>query len=103
MSVTVLSTPSPTQNEELRTRLCALQQKYDASQDEQNELLKVQLQLQAELRQLKITKSQVVESQSEKVTPTRGEGPLRCQEARGEGDKSRALRSRQRPPVRCHR
>ncbi|XP_020934360.1 coiled-coil domain-containing protein 136 isoform X7 [Sus scrofa] len=62
-----------TQNEELRTRLCALQQKYDASQDEQNELLKVQLQLQAELRQLKITKSQVVESQSEKYTEMRAQ------------------------------
>uniref|UniRef100_A0A452S9U4 Coiled-coil domain containing 136 n=1 Tax=Ursus americanus TaxID=9643 RepID=A0A452S9U4_URSAM len=55
-----------TQNEELKTRLCALQQKYDASQDEQNELLKVQLQLQSELRQLKVLKSTVVESPSEK-------------------------------------
>nr|KAF6418019.1 coiled-coil domain containing 136 [Rousettus aegyptiacus] len=55
-----------TQNEELKTRLCALQQKYDASQDEQHELLKAQLQLQAELRQLKVMKSAVVESQSEK-------------------------------------
>ncbi|KAF6275857.1 coiled-coil domain containing 136 [Rhinolophus ferrumequinum] len=55
-----------TQNEELKTRLCALQQKYDASQDEQTELLKAQLQLQAELRQLKVMKSAVVETQSEK-------------------------------------
>ncbi|XP_045711691.1 coiled-coil domain-containing protein 136 isoform X2 [Phyllostomus hastatus] len=55
-----------TQNEELKTRLCALQQKYDASQDEQTELLKVQLQLQAELRQLKVMKPTVIESQSEK-------------------------------------
>ncbi|XP_006745570.1 coiled-coil domain-containing protein 136 [Leptonychotes weddellii] len=55
-----------TQNEELKTRLCALQQKYDASQDEQNELLKVQLQLQSELRQLKVLKSTVVESPNEK-------------------------------------
>ncbi|XP_034527587.1 coiled-coil domain-containing protein 136 isoform X5 [Ailuropoda melanoleuca] len=55
-----------TQNEELKTRLCALQQKYDASQDEQNELLKVQQQLQSELRQLKVLKSTVVESPSEK-------------------------------------
>ncbi|XP_070369149.1 coiled-coil domain-containing protein 136 isoform X8 [Equus asinus] len=55
-----------TQNEELKTRLCTLQQKYDASQDEQNELLKVQLQLQTELRQLKVMKSTVIESQSEK-------------------------------------
>ncbi|XP_057588989.1 coiled-coil domain-containing protein 136 isoform X2 [Hippopotamus amphibius kiboko] len=57
---------SVTQNEELRTQLCTLQQKYDASQDEQNELLKVQLQLQAELRQLKVMKPTVTESQSEK-------------------------------------
>ncbi|XP_045351512.1 coiled-coil domain-containing protein 136 isoform X9 [Leopardus geoffroyi] len=54
------------QNEELKTRLCALQQKYDASQDEQNELLKAQLQLQTELRQLKVMKSTAVESPSEK-------------------------------------
>nr|KAF6469085.1 coiled-coil domain containing 136 [Molossus molossus] len=57
-----------TQNEELKTRLCALQEKYDASQDEQTELLKVQLQLQAELRQLKLMKS-TVESQTEKPSP----------------------------------
>lgn len=66
LRVTILPTSSPPQNEELKTRLCALQQKYDASQDEQHELLKAQLQLQAELRQLKIMKSSVVESQSEK-------------------------------------
>ncbi|XP_006146910.1 coiled-coil domain-containing protein 136 isoform X2 [Tupaia chinensis] len=54
------------QNEELKTRLCALQQKYDTSQDEQHALLKAQLQLQTELRQLKITKSSVIESPSEK-------------------------------------
>nr|XP_060489048.1 coiled-coil domain-containing protein 136 isoform X5 [Panthera onca] len=54
------------QNEELKTRLCALQQKYDASQDEQNELLKAQLQLQTELQQLKVMKSTAVESPSEK-------------------------------------
>uniref|UniRef100_A0A5F9DBS2 Coiled-coil domain containing 136 n=1 Tax=Oryctolagus cuniculus TaxID=9986 RepID=A0A5F9DBS2_RABIT len=57
---------SVVQNEELKTRLCALQQKYDASQDEQKELLKVQLQLQSELRQLKVTTSTVTESQAEK-------------------------------------
>ncbi|XP_012576371.1 PREDICTED: coiled-coil domain-containing protein 136 isoform X5 [Condylura cristata] len=57
---------SAAQNEELKTRLCALQQKYDASQDEQNELLKAQLQLQAELRQLRVTRCSVVESPSEK-------------------------------------
>ncbi|XP_012892734.1 PREDICTED: coiled-coil domain-containing protein 136-like, partial [Dipodomys ordii] len=55
---------SLTQNEELKSRLCALQQKYDASQDEQNELLKVQAQLQSELRQLKILKC--ADSQNEK-------------------------------------
>ncbi|XP_006896124.1 PREDICTED: coiled-coil domain-containing protein 136 isoform X1 [Elephantulus edwardii] len=55
-----------TQNEELKTKLCALQAKYDASQDEQNELLKAQLQLQTELRQLKVTKPTVLESHSDK-------------------------------------
>uniref|UniRef100_A0A8C0XNX5 Coiled-coil domain-containing protein 136 n=1 Tax=Castor canadensis TaxID=51338 RepID=A0A8C0XNX5_CASCN len=54
------------QNEELKTRLCALQQKYDASQDEQNELLKVQMQLQTELRQLKTVKSTTIDCQNEK-------------------------------------
>ncbi|KAM7325518.1 hypothetical protein ACRRTK_015771 [Alexandromys fortis] len=62
---------SVAQNEELKSRLCALQQKYDASQDEHNELLKAQLQLQTELRQLKVLRSTPVESQSEKE--------LRCQ------------------------
>lgn len=91
MRVTVLPASSPPQNEELRSRLCALQQKYDTSQDEQNELLKVQLQLQAELRQLKVTKPTVIESQSEKVTATPGEGLLRCQEVWGKRDKRREL------------
>ncbi|XP_054351089.1 coiled-coil domain-containing protein 136 isoform X10 [Pongo pygmaeus] len=57
---------SVTQNEELKSRLCTLQKKYDTSQDEQNELLKMQLQLQTELRQLKVMKSTLVENQSEK-------------------------------------
>ncbi|XP_013358752.1 PREDICTED: coiled-coil domain-containing protein 136 isoform X3 [Chinchilla lanigera] len=57
---------SVVQNEDLKTRLCALQKKYDASQDEQNELLKVHVQLQTELQQLKIMKPTVTESQSEK-------------------------------------
>ncbi|XP_063498323.1 coiled-coil domain-containing protein 136 isoform X5 [Symphalangus syndactylus] len=61
---------SVTQNEELKSRLCTLQKKYDTSQDEQNELLKMQLQLQTELRQLKIMKSTLVENQSEKDTET---------------------------------
>lgn len=78
LRVIVLSTSSPPQNEELKTRLCALQHKYDASQDEQNALLKTQIQLQAELRQLKVMRFSVLENQSEKVTATRGEGQLRC-------------------------
>ncbi|PNI99416.1 CCDC136 isoform 10, partial [Pan troglodytes] len=57
---------SVTQNEELKSRLCTLQKKYDTSQDEQNELLKMQLQLQTELRQLKVMKSTLVENQSDK-------------------------------------
>ncbi|XP_063142314.1 coiled-coil domain-containing protein 136 isoform X9 [Rattus norvegicus] len=55
-----------TQNEELKSRLCALQQKYDTSQDEHSELLKVQMQLQSELQQLKLVRCTPVESQSEK-------------------------------------
>lgn len=58
----------PPQNEELRSRLCCLQQKYDTSQHEQTELLKVQMQLQAEVRQLKAMKSPASDVQSEKVT-----------------------------------
>lgn len=78
MRVTVPPASFPPQNEELKNRLCALQHKYDVSQDEQTELLKEQLQLQAELRQLKVSKPICTESQSEKVTATRGEGQLRC-------------------------
>nr|XP_054415770.1 coiled-coil domain-containing protein 136 isoform X11 [Pongo abelii] len=66
LRVTVLLTSSLPQNEELKSRLCTLQKKYDTSQDEQNELLKMQLQLQTELRQLKVMKSTLVENQSEK-------------------------------------
>ncbi|MEJ1280834.1 coiled-coil domain containing 136 [Cricetulus griseus] len=62
---------SVTQNEELKNKLCALQLKYEASQDEQNELLKVQLQLQSELRQLKVTRATPIESQNEKVTESK--------------------------------
>lgn len=65
----------PTTNEELEDQTLCPAAKYDASQDEQSELLKVQLQLQAELRQLKVMKS-TVESQSEKVTATQDEGCL---------------------------
>ncbi|XP_037692140.1 coiled-coil domain-containing protein 136 isoform X2 [Choloepus didactylus] len=57
---------SVAQNEELKTRLSALQEKYDVSQNEQNELLKVKLQLQSELRQLKVMKPTVIESRNEK-------------------------------------
>uniref|UniRef100_G3ST41 Coiled-coil domain containing 136 n=1 Tax=Loxodonta africana TaxID=9785 RepID=G3ST41_LOXAF len=57
---------SVTQNEELKTKLCALREKYDASQNEHNELLKVQLQLQTELRQLKGMKPTVIESHNDK-------------------------------------
>ncbi|XP_036764981.2 coiled-coil domain-containing protein 136 isoform X6 [Manis pentadactyla] len=60
-----------TENEELKSRLCALQQKYDTSQSEQSELLKVQLQLQTELQQLKVMRHPAVESQSEKESQCR--------------------------------
>ncbi|XP_076769722.1 coiled-coil domain-containing protein 136 isoform X8 [Arvicanthis niloticus] len=59
-------TSHSTQNEELKSRLCALQQKYDASQDEHSELLKVQMQLETELQQLRLLRCTPVESQSEK-------------------------------------
>ena len=74
LRVTALPTSSLLQNEELKNRLCVLQQKYDASQDEHNELLKVQLQLQTELHQLKVIRSTPVESQSEKVTAPKVKG-----------------------------
>lgn len=80
LRVTVVPTSSPLQNEELKSRLCSLQKKYDASQDEQSELLKMQLQLQAELRQLKVTKATPVESQKEKVTVPKVKGQWRGQE-----------------------
>lgn len=83
------------QNEELKTRLCALQQKYDASQDEQKELLKVQLQLQSELRQLKVATPTVMESQAEKVR-----GQLGHPEPQGHGrQRVRAELKRQHPPA----
>jgi predicted nuclease with TOPRIM domain len=77
LRVTFLLTSSLPQNEELKTQLCALQQKYDASQDEQNELLKVQMQLQTELRQLKTVKSTTIDCQNEKVTAPEAKGQLR--------------------------
>lgn len=69
-----------TQNEELKSRLCALQQKYDTSQDEHSELLKVQMQLQSELQQLKLVRCTPVESQSEKVTVPKVKGQWRGQQ-----------------------
>ncbi|XP_036875519.2 coiled-coil domain-containing protein 136 isoform X7 [Manis javanica] len=60
-----------TENEELKSKLCALQQKYDTSQSEQSELLKFQLQLQTELQQLKVMRHPAVESQSEKESQCR--------------------------------
>ncbi|NP_663549.3 coiled-coil domain-containing protein 136 isoform 1 [Mus musculus] len=59
-------TSHSTQHEELKSRLCTLQQKYDASQDEHSELLKVQMQLETELQQLRLLRCTPVESQSEK-------------------------------------
>ncbi|XP_025147271.3 coiled-coil domain-containing protein 136 isoform X3 [Bubalus bubalis] len=93
---------SVTQNEELKTRLCALQQKYDASQDEQSELLKVQLQLQAELRQLKVMKS-TVESQSEKELQCQLQKlQLQCQSISCEKDKLLDVQQHLRDTLRCH-
>ncbi|MBV95468.1 coiled-coil domain-containing protein, partial [Eschrichtius robustus] len=94
---------SVTQSEELRTRLCALQEKYDASQGEQNELLKVQLQLQAELRQLKVMKPAVVESQSEKELQCRLQKlQLQYQNITCEKDKLLAVQQQLRDSLRCH-
>uniref|UniRef100_A0A8C3VXP1 Coiled-coil domain containing 136 n=1 Tax=Catagonus wagneri TaxID=51154 RepID=A0A8C3VXP1_9CETA len=92
-----------TQNEELRTRLCALQQKYDASQDEQNELLKAQLQLQDELQQLKIMKPKVIESQSEKELLCRLQKlQLQYQNITCEKDKLLDVQHHLRDNLRCH-
>ncbi|XP_031311182.2 coiled-coil domain-containing protein 136 isoform X2 [Camelus dromedarius] len=92
-----------TQNEELRSRLCALQQKYDTSQDEQNELLKVQLQLQAELRQLKVTKPTVIESQSEKELLCRLQKlQLQYQNIMCEKDKLLDVQQQLREDLQCH-
>lgn len=74
MRVTALPTSSLLQNEELKSRLCALQQKYDASQDEHNELLKARIQLETELQQLRLLRCTPVESQSEKVTVPKVKG-----------------------------
>nr|XP_031311182.1 coiled-coil domain-containing protein 136 isoform X4 [Camelus dromedarius] len=92
-----------TQNEELRSRLCALQQKYDTSQDEQNELLKMQLQLQAELRQLKVTKPTVIESQSEKELLCRLQKlQLQYQNIMCEKDKLLDVQQQLREDLQCH-
>ncbi|XP_049570472.1 coiled-coil domain-containing protein 136 isoform X7 [Orcinus orca] len=94
---------SVTQGEELRTRLCALQQKYDASQDEQNELLKVQLQLEAELQQLKDMKPTVVESQSEKELQCQLQKlQLQYQSIMCEKDELLAVQQQLHDSLRCH-
>ncbi|CAO2602991.1 Coiled-coil domain-containing protein 136 [Lemmus lemmus] len=94
---------SVSQNEELKSRLCALQQKYDASQDEQNELLKVQLQLQTELRQLKVIRSTPVESQSEKELMCRLQ-KLQAQHQSNLCEKEKLLESQHhlQDKLRCH-
>ncbi|XP_012644614.1 coiled-coil domain-containing protein 136 isoform X2 [Microcebus murinus] len=91
------------QNEELKTKLCTLQKKYDDSQDEQNELLKVQLQLQTELRQLKITQSTVVESQSEKELRCRLQRmQLQYQNIMCEKEKLLEVQRQLQEKLRCH-
>ncbi|CAH6778378.1 Ccdc136 [Phodopus roborovskii] len=94
---------SAAQNEELKSRLCALQQKYDASQDEQNELLKAQLQLQTELRQLKVIKSTPVESQNEKELKCRLQ-KLQMQHQSSVNEKEKLLEMQQhlQDKLRCH-
>lgn len=77
LRVTALPESSLLQHEELKSRLCALQQKYDASQDEHSELLKVQMQLETELQQLRLLRCTPVESQSEKVTVPKVKGQWR--------------------------
>ncbi|XP_053409510.1 coiled-coil domain-containing protein 136 isoform X2 [Nycticebus coucang] len=89
---------SVAQNEELKTKLCTLQKKYDASQDEQNELLKVQLQLQSELRQLK-----VIESQSEKELRCRLQRmQLQYQDIMCEKEKLLEVQRQLQDKLRCH-
>ncbi|XP_045420141.1 coiled-coil domain-containing protein 136 isoform X2 [Lemur catta] len=91
------------QNEELKTKLCTLQKKYDASQDEQNELLKVQLQLQTELRQLKVTKPTVIESQSEKELLCRLQKmQLQYQNIMCEKEKLLEVQRQLQDKLRCH-
>ncbi|XP_036353169.2 coiled-coil domain-containing protein 136 isoform X2 [Ochotona princeps] len=91
------------QNEELKTRLCALQQKYDASQDEQKELLKVQLQLQSELQQLKVATPTVMESQAEKEWACRVQ-KLQLQYQNSTKEKEKLLQAQQQlqEELRCH-
>ncbi|XP_029425882.1 coiled-coil domain-containing protein 136 isoform X7 [Nannospalax galili] len=91
------------QNEELKTRLCVLQQKYDASQDEQNELLKVQVKLQTELRQLKVIKPTVIESQSEKELMCQLQKlQLQHQDSVSEKEKLLEVQHQLQEKLRCH-
>ncbi|XP_040584554.1 coiled-coil domain-containing protein 136 isoform X5 [Mesocricetus auratus] len=94
---------SVAQNEELKSRLCSLQKKYDASQDEQSELLKMQLQLQAELRQLKVTKATPVESQKEKELKCRLQ-KLQMQHQSSVNEKEKLLEMQRclQDKLRCH-
>ncbi|XP_013358751.1 PREDICTED: coiled-coil domain-containing protein 136 isoform X2 [Chinchilla lanigera] len=94
---------SVVQNEDLKTRLCALQKKYDASQDEQNELLKVHVQLQTELQQLKIMKPTVTESQSEKELLCRLQKlQIQHQNIVGEKEKLLEVQYQLREKLQCH-
>ncbi|XP_010631758.1 coiled-coil domain-containing protein 136 isoform X2 [Fukomys damarensis] len=91
------------QNEELKTRLCVLQQKFDASQDEQNQLLKVQVQLQSELQQLKIMKSTITESQSEKELLCRLQKlQIQHQNITGEKEKLLEVQRQLQEKLQCH-
>ncbi|KAL6045921.1 hypothetical protein STEG23_018419 [Scotinomys teguina] len=94
---------SVAQNEELKSRLYALQQKYDARQDEQNELLKVQMQLQAELRQLRDARRTPIESQSEKELLCRLQNlQLQHQCSVNEKEKLLEVQHRLQDKLRCH-
>ncbi|XP_071071364.1 coiled-coil domain-containing protein 136 isoform X2 [Dasypus novemcinctus] len=94
---------SVAQNEELKTRLCALQEKYDVSQNEQNELLKVKLQLQSELRQLKVMKPTVIESQNEKELMCRLQKmQLQYQNLMCEKEKLMEMQHKLQEDLQCH-
>ncbi|XP_060040181.1 coiled-coil domain-containing protein 136 isoform X2 [Erinaceus europaeus] len=93
---------SAAQNEELKSRLSVLQKKYDVSQDEQNELLKTQLQLQSELRELKV-KNSVAECQAEKELHCRLQRmQLQYQNTLCEKDKLKETQQQLKGELRCH-